>query len=91
MPGPSSRPEAPLGPGGGVGIVVDEDGLRDALPQSVAQRLVAPGQVRGEDHSRAVGGDEAGSTDTDGEHLVRVERRHQLLDDADDDVLDHSR
>src|SRR5690606_27183218 len=66
---PSSRPEAPLGSGGGVGIVVDEDGLRDALPQSVAQRLVAPGQVGGEDNSRAVGSDEAGGSDTDREDL----------------------
>ncbi len=80
--------EAPLGPGGGIGVVVHEDGDGQAAGEAVAQRLVAPGQVRGEQDAVAVGVDPAGRADAHGVHVVPVgEVQHQL----DDRVLDDLR
>src|SRR5690606_17876595 len=66
----ASCAEAPLGPGGGVGVVVDEDRDGETARETVAQRLVAPGQVGGEQHAVAVGVDPAGGADADGVHVV---------------------
>ncbi len=38
--------EAELGPGGGVGVVLDEHRHADPVGQRVPQGFVAPGQVR---------------------------------------------
>ena len=42
--------EPPLGPDGGVGVVLDDDRQPQPRADRVAQRLVAPGQVRREQH-----------------------------------------
>src|SRR5690606_26522399 len=56
--------------------------------ETVAQRLVAPGQVGGEQHAVAVGVDPAGGADADGVHVVPVgEVQYQF----DDGVLDDLR
>ena len=47
-----ARPEPALRERGGVGVVVDHDRHLDPAHQRVAQRLVAPGQVRREQHGR---------------------------------------
>ncbi|CAM5741168.1 hypothetical protein SALBM311S_09447 [Streptomyces alboniger] len=78
--------EAPLGPGGGVGVVVDEDGDREAAGDAVTQGLVAPGQVGCEEHTVAVGVDPAGRADADRVHVVPV---GQVQDQFADGVLDH--
>ena len=54
----------------------------------VAQGLVAPGQVRGEEHGRAGRVDEAGGTDADRRDVVTA---GQLGHQVDDGVLDHPR
>src|SRR6478735_5890365 len=83
--------EGRLGPGRGIGVVVDGDRQGDALRQRVTQRLVAPGQVRREDDGRAVLGDEARGADADGHDVVGVDVAEQLLDRLDDGVLDDRR
>src|SRR5690606_32656249 len=50
----ASGAEAPLGPGGGVGVVVDQDGDGETAGEAVPAGLVAPGQVGGEEHPGAV-------------------------------------
>ena len=83
--------EPPLGPDGGVGVVVDDDRQPHPLRQRLAQRLVAPRQVRGE-HARSRG------------RRRRSRRRRcptaaissrasleQLVDHLDDGVLDDLR
>src|SRR5690606_29906179 len=73
-------------PGGGVGVVVDQDGDGETAGEAVPQGLVAPGQVGGEEHPVAVGVDPAGRADPDGVHVVPVGQvQHQF----DDGVLDH--
>ncbi len=80
--------EAPLGPGRGVGVVVDENGHREPARETVPEGLVAPGQVRGEEHAVAVGVDPAGRADADGVHVVAV---GEVQDQLDDRVLDDLR
>jgi hypothetical protein len=82
--------EAVLGPHRGVGVVVDEGRQRHPAGEGVAQRFVAPGQVWGKDHGRAVGRDEAGGTDADRDDRPRAAVQ-QLFDDRDDGVLDDAR
>ncbi len=82
--------EAVLGPDRGVGVVVDEDRQRHPLAQGLAQRLVAPGEVRREDDGGPVGGDEPRGPDADRRDVVGA-ALEQLLDDRDDGVLDHPR
>src|SRR5690606_24217999 len=62
--------EPVLGARGGVRVVVHDDGQAQPLGQAVADRLVAPGQVGGEDDGGAVGRDEPGGADADAEHLT---------------------
>ncbi len=77
--------EAPLRPGGRVGVVVHEDRYGEPAGEAVAQRFVAPGQVGGEQHAVAVGVDPAGGADADRVHVVPVGQvQHQF----DDGVLD---
>ncbi len=66
-------------------------GQGDALRQRLAQRFVAPGQVRREDDGRAVLGDETGGADADGNDVGGVEPVEQLFDALDDGVLDDRR
>ena len=67
---PPAGAEPPLGPTGGIGIVVDRDGQPDPVEQGVAQRLLTPGQVRREDDGGAISPDEPGGSDADGAHLA---------------------
>ena len=82
--------ELPLRPDRGVGVVVDEDRCGQPLLQRRLQRLVPPGQVRGEDDGGAVRGDEPGGADADRGHVGAADPE-QLLDHVDDRVLDHRR
>lgn len=82
----AARAEAPLGPGRGVGVVVDHDGDGEACLEGVAERLVAPGEVRGEEHGGPLGVDPAGRADADGVDVVPV---GEVQDQFDDGVLDH--
>ena len=77
--------EAVLGPRGGVRVVLDDQRQRDAACQRGAQRLVAPGEVRREQHGGVVVRDPAGGTDADRDHVVlggaaRRRRRDDRLD-----------
>ena len=67
---PAPKPE--LGPAGGVRVVVDDDGGADAGLELLAERLVAPVDVRGVVHGRLRGVDEAcrGDADRRGEHVT---------------------
>ncbi len=80
-----ARSEAPLRPGGGVGVVVDHDGDDEAGGEGVAQGLVAPGQMGGEQHLGAVGVHPARRADADGVDVVPV---GEVQDQFDDGVLD---
>jgi hypothetical protein len=75
--------ELELGPGRHVGVVLHHHRHRDMPDDLVAQRLVAPGQVGGEQHGGALGVDPAGGADADRVHLVGG---GQLVDDLDDPV-----
>ena len=55
----ASGTEAVLGPRGGVGVVVDEGRERDALGERLAERLVAPREVRGGHDGGPIGRGEA--------------------------------
>ena len=57
--------EAELRPAGGVRVVVDDDGGADAGLELLAERLVAPVDVRGVVHRRLGGVDEACRGDAD--------------------------
>ena len=57
-------------PRSAVRVVLDEGRQADAPAHSVAQGLVAPGEVRREEHRRRVGVDEARRADADGDHIV---------------------
>src|SRR5690606_41323172 len=52
-------PEPKLGPRRRIGVVVEHDGQPEPVGKPVPNRLVPPGQVRGEDHGGPVRGDEA--------------------------------
>ncbi len=77
--------EAPLRPGGGVGVVVHEDRHGEPSREAVPKRFVAPGQVGREQDAVAVGVDPAGGADADRVHVVAV---GQVKDQFDDGVLD---
>jgi hypothetical protein len=66
----AGRAEAVLGPGGGIGVVLDRHRDPDPFAQCVPKRLVAPGQVRREEDGGPVGADPARRADADGGHLV---------------------
>ena len=80
--------EPPLGPDRGVRVVLDHDGQPEPRADGLAQGLVAPGQVRGEQHVGPVGVDEAGRPDAHGVDLVPL---RQVEDGVDDGVLHHLR
>ena len=80
--------EPPLGPDRGVGVVLDHDRQPQPRADGLAQRLVAPGQVRGEQHVGAVGVDEAGRADADRVDLVAL---REVEHGVDDGVLDDLR
>lgn len=78
--------EAPLRPGGGVGVVVDHDRDREAAGEAVAQGFVPPVQMGCEQHLAAVRVDPAGRADADRVDVVAVgEVEHQLGDGVLDD------
>ncbi len=77
--------EAPLGPAAGVGVVVDHHRQSRTSRDRVAQRLVAPGEVRREQHGRLGRVDESRCTDADGGDVVLAAK---LLGDLGDRV-DH--
>ena len=60
---PLPGPEPPLRPGCGVRVVLHHDRQSERCGDRVPQRLVAPGQVRGEQHPRPVGVHEARRAD----------------------------
>ena len=73
--------EPVLGPGGRVGVVLDRHRQPDPAGQRIPQRLVAPGQVRREQHGRPVVGDPARRADADRDDLVpRGQLGHHLGD-----------
>ena len=88
---PPAGAEPPLGPTGGIGIVVDRDGQPDPVEQGVAQRLLTPGQVRREDDGGAISPDEPGGSDADGAHLAWAHLGDQVFDDTHDGALDDLR
>ena len=62
--------EPRLGPGRGVRVVLHHDRAAEALLHPLLERLVAPGQVRREQHGGARAVDEPGGTEADGGDLV---------------------
>lgn len=80
--------EAPFRPGGRIGVVVDHHGDHQPGGDGVAEGLVAPGQVRGEQHLGAVRVHPARRADADGVHVVAV---GEVEDQLDDGVLDDLR
>jgi hypothetical protein len=77
----TARAELELGPGGGVRVVLDDHRKAHLGGDVLAQRLVAPGEVRCELHGRARGVDPAGGTDPDGPDRVHVGQLHDHLGD----------
>ncbi len=67
-----ARAEAVLAPGGGVGVVLDDDGQADALLDLVLERLVAPVDVGREEDRGALVVDVSGGADADGLDLVAL-------------------
>ena len=82
---PDARAEPALRERGGVRVVVHHHRDGDPLHQRGPQRLVAPGEVRREQHGRAGGVDEPGRPDADRRDVVL---RAQGVDQLDDGVLD---
>ena len=66
--------EPRLGPGRGVRVVLHHDRAAEPLLHSLLERLVAPGQVRREQHGGARAVDEAGGAEADGGDLVAVQQ-----------------
>ncbi len=77
--------EAPFGPGGGVGVVLDHDGEAEPGAERLLEGFAAPVEVGGEEHGGAFGVDPAGRADADRVDVVLV---GELQDEVDDDVLD---
>src|SRR3954453_3448222 len=75
--------EAVLPPGGGVGVVLDDDGKGELLGDLIAKGGVAPSEVGREQHRLAISIDPARRADADARDLVFGE---QLADDLADDV-----
>ena len=76
--------EASLGPGGGIGVVLDHQRQPGALFDRGPQRLVAPGQVGREQHGGAGGVHEPGRAQPGRLHVVVG---GQLPDAVGDDAL----
>jgi hypothetical protein len=66
--------EARFGPGRGVRVVLHHDRAAQTLLHPLLERLVAPGQVRREQHGGARAVDEAGGAQADGGDLVAVQQ-----------------
>ena len=80
--------EAPFRPGGGVGVVGQQDGAAQQPLQVLAQRFIAPGQVRAEEDSAAVEVHPAGGADSDRPDPVSGA---QLSDQFDNDLFHGAR
>ena len=80
--------EAPFRPGGGVGVVGQQDGAAQQPLQVVPQRFVAPGQVRAEEDGAAVEVHPAGGADP---HRPDPVAGAQFLDEFDDDLFHGAR
>ena len=76
--------EPELGPARRVGVVRHDDLhlVADLLGDDVPQRVLAPRQVRGEQHGGLVGADEAGGGEADRADLVLLGELLARLDDA---------
>ena len=73
---------AELGPAGGIGIVLDEHREVEARLELLAQRLVAPVDVRRVVDGRLGGVDEAGGGDAGCCHLLAIRQHPDHLDDG---------
>ncbi|GAA2930482.1 hypothetical protein GCM10020221_27800 [Streptomyces thioluteus] len=77
--------EAVLAPGGGVGVVLDDDGEADALLDLVLERLVPPVDVGGEEDRGPLVVHVAGRADADGlDVVVGADGPHRVGDGVDD-------
>jgi hypothetical protein len=77
--------ELELGPSSRIGVVVDRDVEVEGRPQPLAQRLVAPADVRRVVHGRLVGVDEAGCRHARRRDRAAVSELADHLDDRFDD------
>jgi hypothetical protein len=80
-------PEPVLRPGGGVRVVLHHGRQPDPVLDQLAQRLVAPGEVRGEHDPGAVQREEPGRTDADRGDLAALAELGDDLGDALGDGL----
>ena len=79
---PARGPEPGFGPGGGVRVVLHHDLAAETLLDPLLQRLVAPGEVRREQHGRPGAVDEPGRAQPDRRDPVagREELGHRVGD-----------
>ena len=84
------RAEAVLAEDAEVHVVADEKRHAEALLHVLADRVIAPREVRREEHDAALLIDDAGRAGCDGVQLLPVDAgvADHLLHDADDDLLD---